>query len=124
MYMMFLQGSPWEKRVSFLPNSVMVLAKPAELRKASASNELGFFFPFVGLLVFIWLSSGQFVPRDCRGSRCLAGHHAAGTNQSGLDRSRVWDARRKHERHTLCRAAVRSSASFLPGRGQAGDRTG
>src|SRR5580692_6295969 len=124
MYMMFLQGSPWEKRVSFLPNSVMVLAKPAELRKASASNELGFFFPFAGLLDFIWLSSGQFVPRDCRGPHCMAGHLASGTNQTGLDLSRLWDDRRKHERHTLCRAAVRSSASFLPGLCQAVDRMG
>src|ERR1700733_9083509 len=124
MYMMFLQGSPWEKRVSFLPNSVMVLAKPAELRKASASNEASFFLPFAGLLGFIRLSSGQLVPRDCRGLRCMAGRPASGTDQTGLDLSRVWDARRKHERRTLCRAAVRSSASFLPGLCQAVDRMG
>src|SRR5579863_392053 len=101
MYIMFLQGSPWEKRVSFLPNSVIVLATPAEFRKASASNELGVFFPFAGLLFFIWLSLRQFVPRDCRGSGCMAGRHAAGAIQSSLERSRVWDARRKRERRTL-----------------------
>src|SRR5271165_4273181 len=124
MYIMFLQASPWEKRVSFLPNSVMVLATPAELRKASASNELGFFFPLAGLLVFIWLSSFHFVPCDSLGSCCMAGRHAAWKIWIRLERSRVWDARRTHERNTLCCPGVRSSASFLPSCCLAVDRKG
>src|ERR1700730_14752825 len=51
MYIIFLQGSPWENSVSFFPNSVMALARPVELRKASASKVLGFLFPFARFLV-------------------------------------------------------------------------
>src|ERR1017187_2149732 len=57
MYIIFWQGSPWENSVSFLPNSIMVLATPAELRKASALKVLGFLFSFARLLVFIALTS-------------------------------------------------------------------
>src|ERR1700682_230211 len=53
MYIIFLQGSPWEKSVSFFPNSVLVLARPVELRKASALKVLGFLFPFARFLVFM-----------------------------------------------------------------------
>src|ERR1700674_964255 len=53
MYIIFLQGSPWENSVSFFPNSVMVLARPVELRKASALKVLGFLFPFARFLVFM-----------------------------------------------------------------------
>src|SRR6266699_1643380 len=72
MYMMFLQGSPWEKSVSFLPNSIMVLATPVEVRKASASNGLGFLFPFARLLFFITLISCYCVHPCGRGrAACL-----------------------------------------------------
>src|ERR1700730_1298352 len=53
MYIIGLQGSPWENSVSFFPNSAMVLARPVELRKASALKVLGFLFPFARFLVFM-----------------------------------------------------------------------
>src|ERR1700681_1578419 len=53
MYIIFLQRSPWEKSVSFFPNCVMVLARPVELRNASASKVLRFFFPFARFFVFM-----------------------------------------------------------------------
>src|ERR1700694_4970649 len=53
MYIIVLQGSPWENSVCFFPNSVLVLARPAELRKASALKVLGFLFPFARFLVFM-----------------------------------------------------------------------
>src|ERR1700682_2885512 len=56
MYIIVLQESPWENSVSFFPNSVMVLARPVELRKASALKVLGFFFPFARFLVFMALT--------------------------------------------------------------------
>src|SRR6266566_1575517 len=70
MYMMFLQGSPCEKSVSFLPNSIIVLATPVEVRKASASNVLGFLFPIARLLFFITFTSCYCVHPG--GRRCAA----------------------------------------------------
>src|ERR1700724_2610247 len=53
MYIIVLQGSPCENSVSFFPNAVMVLARPVELRKASALKVLTFLFPFARFLVFM-----------------------------------------------------------------------
>src|SRR5580692_6205923 len=124
MYMMLLQGSPWEKSVSFFANSDTVLATPVEFRKVSVLNGFGFFFPLAGLPVFIWLSSIQFVPCDSLDLCCMTGCHAAWKIWSPLERSRAWDARRKHERNALDFHGVRSSASFLPSRCLAADRKG
>src|ERR1700680_1616209 len=86
MYMMFLQGSPWEKSVSFLPNSIRVLATPAELRKASTSKALGLLFAFARLLVFITLTLCHCVRPGIRGSRRTFGRQIAGEIWRRLER--------------------------------------
>src|ERR1700682_797852 len=53
MYIIVLQASPWENSASFFLNSVMVLATPVELRKASALKVLRFLLPFARFLVFM-----------------------------------------------------------------------
>src|ERR1700730_4448636 len=55
MYIIVLAGSPWENNDSFFRNSVMVLARPAELRKASALLVMGFSFPIFRLLVRLFV---------------------------------------------------------------------
>jgi hypothetical protein len=57
MYIIFLQGSPWENSVSFFSISLTVLARPVELRKTSALKVLRFLFPFARLFVFITLTA-------------------------------------------------------------------
>src|SRR6202021_2150756 len=65
MNMVYLQGSPWEKRISFFLNSRKVLTIPDELRKASVSKGVGFLFwaflPFVRMLEF---NGRMLCPRD------------------------------------------------------------
>src|ERR1700682_1289248 len=68
MYIMVSQGPPCKNSVSFFPNSVMVLARPAELRKASALKVLGFLFPFARFLVFMAFTL-------CHGVRPSGGLH-------------------------------------------------
>src|SRR5579864_470231 len=56
MYIITLQGSPWENSASLFPNSTAVLATPVVWRKASTSKVLGFLLPFARLFVFIRLT--------------------------------------------------------------------
>src|ERR1700730_17397441 len=112
MYMMFLQGSPWENSVSFLPNSTMVLAPPAELRKASASKGLGLLFAFARLLVFITLTSCHRVHPGGRGSCRTSDHQIAGEIRSRLERFWLLGAQCRRERHPPSPVDLSSSASF------------
>src|ERR1700730_9920675 len=112
MYRMFLQGSPWENSVSFLPNSIMVLATPAEVRKASALKGLGLLFPFARLLVFIMLSSSYCIHPGGRGSRCSFDRQITGEIWGRLERFWLLGARRRCGTQTPSRVGLRSSASF------------
>src|ERR1700704_5646681 len=102
MYMTFLHGSPWENSVSFLSNPIMVLATPAELRKASASKVTGFFFPLACFLVFITLSYCSCVRPDGRGSRRIFDRRITGETSGRLEPSLRLGARSQHETQTLC----------------------
>src|SRR6266568_8634761 len=111
MYMMFLQGSPWEKSVSFLPNSILVLATPAEVRKASASKGLGFLFSFDCLFFFIRLTSCHCVRPGGRGSRRTFGRQITGKIWGRLERFWFLGAQRRRETHTPYRVGLSRSAS-------------
>src|ERR1700730_2188255 len=111
MYMMFLQGSPWENSVSFLPNSIMVLATPVEVRKASASKVLGLLFAFARLLVFITLTSCHCVHPGGRGSCRTFDRQIAGEIRSRLERFWLLGAQLRRGTHTPSRVGLSRSAS-------------
>src|ERR1700731_1423433 len=111
MYMMFLQGSPWEKSVCFFPNSISVLATPAELRKASTSKALGLLFAFARLLVFITLTSCHRVHPGGRGSCRTSDHQIAGEIRRRLERFWLLGAPRRCGTQTPSGVGLSSSPS-------------
>src|ERR1700686_5688297 len=88
MYIMVSQRPPWENSVSFLPNSVMVLATPVELRKASALKVLTFLFPFARFLVFMGITLCHCVHPS--GGLCIA--YYANRNESRSMTIKNWIA--------------------------------
>src|ERR1700730_17907598 len=110
MYRMLLQGSPWENSVSFLPNSNMVFATPAEVRKASASKWLGFLFS-LACFFFITLTSCFCAHPGGRGLWRTLDRQITGQIRRPVERFWLLGAQHRRGMHTPSRVGLSSSAS-------------